>query len=145
MLGTTLGDVYGISIGTYDVTVLILEGSTEGIAEGKFEGLLLGAWIGYLNRLEIVTDDGNTLWLLYGKLFGATLGALDGSQIGTYGGTKLGSLDGSTEGITEGNLDGLLLGAWLALDVIYLGTDDSNEPWFWYGKSFGTKNMMAQY
>ena len=44
MLGTTLGDIYGISLGTYDVTVIrYLEVSTEGTSEANFEGLLLGA------------------------------------------------------------------------------------------------------
>ena len=44
MIGTTLGAMDGISIRTYYGTVIIsLEGSTEGIAEGKFEGFLIGA------------------------------------------------------------------------------------------------------
>ena len=44
MLVPTLGDLDGISLGTYDGTVLIyLEVSTEFIAEGSFEGLFLGA------------------------------------------------------------------------------------------------------
>ena len=41
---TTLGALDGLSIGTYDGTVLIyLELSTEGNVEGNLEGLLLGA------------------------------------------------------------------------------------------------------
>ena len=42
--GTILGYMDGLSIGTYDCKVpRYLEGSTEVIAEGKFEELLLGA------------------------------------------------------------------------------------------------------
>ena len=44
MIGTTLGAMYGLSLGTYDGKVLrSLEVSTEGISEVKFEGLFLGA------------------------------------------------------------------------------------------------------
>ena len=44
MLGTTLGAICGLSLVTYDGTVIrYLEGSTEVIVEGNFEGLLKGA------------------------------------------------------------------------------------------------------
>ena len=43
MLGKTIGYMYGLSLGKYDGTVTrFLEGSTEEIVEGIFEGLLLG-------------------------------------------------------------------------------------------------------
>ena len=46
VLVTKLRSVDRLSLGAYYGTVLIfLEGSTEGIAEGNFEGLLIGAWI----------------------------------------------------------------------------------------------------
>ena len=61
---TTLRALDGISIGTYGVTVLrSLEVSTEVIAEVKFQGFLIGAWIGSLDIIERGTDDGNILLL----------------------------------------------------------------------------------
>ena len=60
VIETILGDLDGLSFGTYDGTVLrSLEGSNEGITEGKLEGLLIGALLGYLDGIEIGTDDGN--------------------------------------------------------------------------------------
>ena len=42
-LGKTIGVLCGLSLGTYDGTVIrSLEGSTEVILEVNFEGLLLG-------------------------------------------------------------------------------------------------------
>ena len=48
MLGITLGDMDRFSLGIYDGTEL---GSTYGNVDGKFEVLLLGASIGYLDGL----------------------------------------------------------------------------------------------
>ena len=43
VIGTTLGSLNGLSLGTYDIIVIrSLEGSTKRIVKGKFEGLLLG-------------------------------------------------------------------------------------------------------
>ena len=33
----------------------------EGISEGNFDGLLIGSWLGYLDGIELGTDDGNAL------------------------------------------------------------------------------------
>ena len=44
MLGTTRVSMYGLSLDIYDGTVLrYLKGSTEGISEINFDGLLIGA------------------------------------------------------------------------------------------------------
>ena len=62
MLGTTLGDLYGISFSTYNGKVpRSIKGSTEVIAEGNFEGLLIGALLVSLGVLYLGTDDGNEL------------------------------------------------------------------------------------
>ena len=43
MLVTTLGALYGITVGTYDLTVVkYLEVTTKGTVEGNLDGLLLG-------------------------------------------------------------------------------------------------------
>ena len=97
MLVTTLGYLYGLSLGTYYGTVIRpLEVSTEVISERKFEVLLIDTWIGYLGGLDLGTNYGNALWFWYGKTLGTTLGYLDGLPPGTYYSTELGWSEGST-------------------------------------------------
>ena len=66
--------------------------------------MLIGDWLGYLDVLDIGTDDGNALWFWDGKQLGTTLRALDGLSLGKYDETVLKSLEGSTEIIAEVNL-----------------------------------------
>ena len=97
VLDTTLGALYGLSLGIYYGTIpRSLKCSTEGIAEGSFEGFFISAWLVSLNVLELGKDDSNVLWLWYGKPLGTTIGALDGISLVTYDDTVLRSLEGST-------------------------------------------------
>ena len=66
-------------LGTYDDTKLVsLEGSTEVIAEGNLEGLLLGAWLGSVVGLVIGFNKGTVLGYWYSKVLGTIIGALVG-------------------------------------------------------------------
>ena len=69
----------GFTLGTYDDTELgSLEGSTEGIIEVDFEGLLLDDWLGSVIALVIGFNKVIVLSSWYGKVIGTTLGALVG-------------------------------------------------------------------
>ena len=67
--------------------IISLEVLTKVIADGKFEGLLLGAWLGSLDGLDIGTYDDNSLWFWNGKTLVTILGAMDGLPISTYDST----------------------------------------------------------
>ena len=78
----SLWALYGISIGTYDGTVIrYLEGSTEVTAEGIIDGLLLGDWIVSVVGLAIDFNKGDVLVFWYGKVIVVTLWDLVGLQL----------------------------------------------------------------
>ena len=71
--------MYGFKLGTYDYKEIgHLEGSNGGIPEGKFEVLLLGAWLGSVVGLVIGFNKGTVLGSWYWKALGTTLGDLVG-------------------------------------------------------------------
>ena len=75
MIGTTLGSAEVPTFGIYDYTDLrSLEGFTDGTEDGKFDGLLLGARLGLVDRLNINMDKVTELGFWGRKLFGTTLG-----------------------------------------------------------------------
>ena len=103
--------------------------------------MLLGAWFGSLDVIELGTDDGNELRFWYGKPLGTTLGYLYGFPIGTYDVTELGWLEGSTEVTADGDLDGMLLVSWLlSVNVIEIGT----KLWALDGLELGAFNGTEQ-
>ena len=56
LFGTTLGDSEVPALGTYDdIELGSLEGFTDETSDGGFEGLLLGARLGLVDGLKIVT------------------------------------------------------------------------------------------
>ena len=58
------------------------EGSTEVIAEGKLEGLLLCALLGAVDVFEILNNKNTEVGLFDGKPIGTTIGDLDGATLG---------------------------------------------------------------
>ena len=55
--------------------------------------MLIFDWLRYPDGLDIGTDDGNALWLWYGKPLGKALGDMYGLSLGTYDGTVIRSLE----------------------------------------------------
>ena len=71
--------MYGLSLFTYDVTMLrSLQGSTKGTAEGNLKGLLLCSLIGSVFAFVISVNKGTIIGLWGGKFLGRTLGGLVG-------------------------------------------------------------------
>ena len=62
----------------YDTKLLSLEGLTEIIADGNFEGLLLGDWLVSVVGLVIGFNKGAVIGSWYGKVLVTTLGDLVG-------------------------------------------------------------------
>ena len=70
---------------TYDGTELgSPKGSNKGTIGANLEGLFLGDRLGYLDGINIVTNDVNELEFSYGKVLGTTLGDMYGISIGIY-------------------------------------------------------------
>ena len=65
MLVTTLGAMDRLSLDTYYGTQL---DSTDGTKYGKFEVLLLGASLGYLDILEVGCTEVTEIWIFYGRV-----------------------------------------------------------------------------
>ena len=65
--------------------------------------MLIGAWLGSLDGLELGINVVNELGLYDGKVIGTTLVDLYGLSLSTYDVTVLIYLVGSTEWIIEGN------------------------------------------
>ena len=77
MLGTTLGDSEGPTLGTYDdIELESLERFTDGTTDGKFDSFLLGERLGLVDVLKLGTDKVTELGLWDVKLFGTTIGAI---------------------------------------------------------------------
>ena len=75
----SLGDLYGFTFCTYDVTDIgSPEISTQLITGGNLEGLLLGGLLGYLDGLDLGTNVCNELVFSDDTLLGITLGYLVG-------------------------------------------------------------------
>ena len=68
-----------ISLGTYVDTKLVY---TDGTADEKFEFLLLGASLGYLDRLEVDFTAGTELCISDGIELGTTLGKYSDIELG---------------------------------------------------------------
>ena len=102
---TKLETMDGISLCTYDGKVpRSSDGSTKINLEVNFEVLLIGAWIGSLDGMDLGTYDDNALRFWDGKLVGTELVAMDGFTLGTYDVTYLLLPEVPTEGATCGNL-----------------------------------------
>ena len=79
VLGTTLLDIDILSLGTDYCTEL---GFTVGTSDVKFEVLLLGDSLGYLDGLEVGCTEGTELWLSGGRVLVKTLGKYYGKELG---------------------------------------------------------------
>ena len=64
MLVTTLGAMDRLSLDTYYGTQLEF---TDGTEYGKFEVLLQGASLGYIDRLEVGCTEVTELWIFMGE------------------------------------------------------------------------------
>ena len=75
----SIGALYGLIIGTYDVTELgTLEVSTEVTTDGNLEGLFLRGWLVSIYGRDIGTNVGNELGLSDWKVLGRILGDIVG-------------------------------------------------------------------
>ena len=86
VLGTTLGDMDGLPLGTYDgLEIVWLEGSTYGNKYDKVDVLLLGSWLLPVDALELCNHEDAKLEThngkILGKKFGAMLGEVNGIDL----------------------------------------------------------------
>ena len=104
----TFGPIHIFFLGTCYGTQFV---SNDLAAYGKFEVLLIGASLGYLDRLEVGCTEGTELWLSDGIVLVTTLGAVGGLPLVTYDRLGLVQAEGSADGAVVGKFEGLPIGA----------------------------------
>ena len=78
--------------------------STDGTEYGKFEVLLLGNSLGYIDRLEVVCTEVTELWIFDGRVLVTTIGKYDCTQLG------LSQCSSNADWKFEGSVYGIELG-----------------------------------
>ena len=105
MLGTIIGNIYGITLGMDVGTELIsLDGSFDVFNDGKLEGLLLGGSLGYTGSKFLGSDECIKLISTDGKVVGTILGDFFGVTLGLDDETDMGSLDIFFDCFNDGNI-----------------------------------------
>ena len=125
VLGTILGNLYGITLG-FDVRTDLgsLQGSFDCYNDGKIEVLLLKDALVSTDGKVLESDGCIKLVSTDSKVLGTILGNLDGITLRIDVGTELSSLDLSFDGYNDNTLEGLLLGVLLgSTDGKVLGYD----------------------
>ena len=94
VLGTILGDVYGITLCLYvETKPRSLDEYFDGLNDGKIEGSFIGGSNGSTYDRVFGFDEGIKLELSHGIVLGTILVNIDGITFGVYVGTEIGSLD----------------------------------------------------
>ena len=111
MLGTIIGNVYGIKLG-HDVVKELdsLDQCFDGSNDGSFEWLFLEDSLVSTDGKVLGSDEGISLSPTDGKVLGTIPGNVYGITLGIDFESELGYLDGSFDGFNVDNLEGLFLG-----------------------------------
>ena len=108
--------------------LLLWECSTDWTTNDKFDGLLLGDWLGSVDGHSLDTNEGTELGSYSGKVPGKIIWASEEATLGTYEYTEKGLLECFTGGTEDGKFNGLLM--WARLRLVYgikLVTDKVTE------------------
>ena len=115
MLGTTIGAMDGIILGTYNgLDIWWLERSTDGTKDDNVDGFLLRIRFGFIYTLELSKNECAKVSFPVGKILGTKLVSMYGLDLGAFNNKEIGSLEGLTYGSKDGKIWALLMGLKMA-------------------------------